>query len=259
MNFFKSMFALPMITLATSGSLMGCFPEDDEDSDDASEVTSENASEIRNGILWENAPGIAYFQYSDALQSSSCTAVALTNDVFVTAAHCVNHDADGSEVSKDVVELADHANTQKGIANIVRYPTGYDVALLFLISPWQIGDSTTGFVRPISHQPTTEIVNQFVYCAGNGPTTPNGADVGPSRVFYSRISSGAGAWNRVENDPFGRQALKGDSGGGCFDLAGNLIGIMSYADDATNPTYITNVSAELILPFAVASVPGIAF
>jgi hypothetical protein len=237
--------ALPMMVAACSGVEPG--------GEEERLGSSEQA--IQNGDPGSAVPGIVYVYAATAQSHGSCSGVMLTNKWLLTARHCVVDDA-GNVASKNTVVIQG-GGLQNGVAAILPHAVR-DVALVALNAPWTINGSTEGFLRPLTPYSPAQLLLSPVYCAGYGEGTTAGGGSGTLRNFSSIVS-----WAAPDNSTFFvpknlnfQVQRKGDSGGGCFENFGALLGIASSVDNWNSPTFATLVSIDVIRDWVRQNVPG---
>lgn len=254
---FLSVAQASSLALAFPLALAACSAGEVDSASDAEAEPGSTEQAIQNGNPGSAVPGVVYVYAPTAVSSGSCSGVMLTNMWLLTAKHCVVDNA-GNVASKRTVLIQDGAALQNGVASVLPHPIR-DVALVALERPWPINGSTTGFQRALTPYAPTQLLLSNVYCAGWGQGTPSGDNSGKLRNFSSVVSGAApdnSTFFVTKNIATNQVHRKGDSGGGCFENFGALLGIASEVNDDNNPTYATLVSVDVIRSWIRANVPG---
>lgn len=239
--------ALPLALAACSAGELGA----------AGDVSSTGQG-IQDGDPGSAVPGIVHVYAPTSERRGGCSGVMLTNTWLLTARHCVRDEA-GNVAAAETVLVQSDEDSQDGVANVIVNDVR-DVALINLERPWSINGSTDGFLRDLSPNKPNDMWRSLlpVYCAGWGQGTSTGGGSGKLRNFTTWM-----AWAAPDESTFWvsknlrNQVLRrGDSGGGCFDPLGTLLGITSETDDENNSTMGVIVSVYIVRDWINSYVPG---
>jgi hypothetical protein len=174
----------------------------------------------------------------------------VSNLWFVTAKHCVTGLAPSQvSVSVQTGSYVDNPSVEQ----IVSYPTPVppstapdrDVAMVRVALPGaDINSSYTGFSRSIYQGTTAALYPTLVYCTGSGGDVDTSGIItglgqlrSTSNWVWTTALSGT-RFGTTENFS-GQIQTGGDSGGGCYDNLGQLLGVTIQYGDAVHPWVAT--------------------
>jgi hypothetical protein len=164
-----------------------------------------------------------------------CSGTLLTNNWLVTSRYCVEQSAGGAMVSPGSVQVT-MGSQSTGAAAIYPHADATDVgvALVQLPSSFVMNGSTTGYFRQLSTKGTGQLpISQR--CYGYGGTW----GVLRSATLSTNSSSVQPKWYYVFGGNFGEYATWADSGGGCVDSDGSVLGTMQAPTGSSTNYYAT--------------------
>lgn len=156
-----------------------------------------------------------------------CSGVLLTNDVVLTAGHCISNRKNPFSVNV-TANWGSQSKTSNKIYHYGGYndPNGIDLAIVFLSSPFQVNGSTSGFNNQLNISSQSSLVNQTLDAYGLGVNTLTNTGFGTWRTGRLTISStGTETYAYLPNSA-GQVISFGDSGGPDF-INSQITGIHS--------------------------------
>ena len=193
-------------------------------------------------------------------QIPGCTATLITQNLVLTAAHCVcTTAADGSHTCNarttftlenvfpvdDPKTPADESKTRKNvsIAGRVRVHPEYelrgwqreDIAIIELDRP---ANTVVRSVRPIPVESPEVIpkVGELLTLVGYGGTGKGCADPGKGKMKL-QLSVVGSSWGGIKFSEAGKHVCPGDSGGPILNSCGRVVGVASWGNSEDESTY----------------------
>jgi hypothetical protein len=213
-------------------------------SPDAEPAIESSEQAIMNGNAGAPFPGVVKLNAS-TMSQGVCSAVILTPWIAATSRHCIM-ETNGVRAKEEDIKVSDASN-RTGVYWVNPHPT-LDVALVYLTSAWPV---TWSGRRPLA--PARPAAWSAAFCAGWGDNAANqggntGTGYGTLRSFASYVTDIGPDYFGVQN-LYGQNFLHGDSGGGCFDANGRLLGINWAIDNDVSPKWSWVVPVEAIKPW----------
>jgi hypothetical protein len=223
--FFVLFLSVPMSLTALSASAQVI-----SNSDDVWEIPNLNSEP---SVIGGTEVGVNVQEFRGLVMvNRGCSGVLLTNDIVLTAGHCIlnNRDPGSVIVTANWGSSANRTRGSKAIYQFAGYAEerGADLALVFLASAFEVNGSTTGFSNQLNLDEPNSLLNQPIIVYGLGLNALPSQGFGTWRTADVVVSNVQNPLYTFNANAAGQIIWKGDSGGPDF-IGSKITGIHSGA------------------------------